>query len=280
MERERAPSLARIVGSLVGLLVGAAGAPALAFESPWTKAEQSSVRLVAAGPVAAGDARLRAGVEIRMTPGWHTYWRYPGDAGVPPRFDWTGSDNVAAVEVLWPAPRRIDAGGAMSIGYEDSVLFPLRVVPRDPKRAVQLVLRLDYAVCERICIPAQAGARLEVPAGGAKHVAALDAAEKRVPRRAKLGERGDLAILGVRLERGSAPRVLISVAAGAQADLFAEGPSDAWALPLPAPVGGAGDKRFVLPIEGAPPGAGPIPSSLRLTLVAGEQAIEVEAPLE
>jgi DsbC/DsbD-like thiol-disulfide interchange protein len=258
-----------------------AGTPARTLESAWTEAQQSSVRLVAAGPVAAGDARLRAGVEIRLSPGWHTYWRYPGDAGVPPRFDWRGSENLGAVEVLWPAPKRIIAGGAISIGYEDGLIFPVRLLPADPKRPVKLSLKIEYAVCERLCVPAEALARLQVPVGGDAKSVALDQAEQRVPRRARVGEKGELAILGVEIEHGATPRALVAVAARGDFDLFAEGPDERWALAVPERIAGTEKPvRFAIPLDGAPPGAGPIPSKLRLTLVSGPKAIEVEAPLD
>ena len=262
-------------------LAGFAGTPAGALESAWTEAQQSSVRLIAAGPAAAGDARLRAGVEIRLSPGWHTYWRYPGDAGVPPRFDWRGSENLAAVEVLWPAPKRIIVGGAVSIGYEDGLIFPVRLLPADPMRPVKLDLKLEYAVCERLCVPAEAHARLQIPVGGDVTSVALDAAEKRVPRRARVGEKGNLAVLGVEIERGATPRALVAITARGNFDLFAEGPDERWALAVPERIAGSEKPvRFAIPLDGAPPGAGPIPPRLRLTLVSGKEAIEVEAPLD
>ena len=56
-----------------------------------------------------------AAVEIRLAPGWHTYWRVPGEAGIPPRFDWSGSQNLAAVAYEWPRPEII-----VSYGIEPS----------------------------------------------------------------------------------------------------------------------------------------------------------------
>ena len=61
--------------------------------------------------------------------GWKTYWRMPGDAGIPPQFDWSGSQNVKSVEVLWPAPQRFIDSGGETVGYKDRVVFPLRIVP-------------------------------------------------------------------------------------------------------------------------------------------------------
>jgi DsbC/DsbD-like thiol-disulfide interchange protein len=249
-------------------------APAPALESAWVDAGPARVRLVAAG---AGDA----GVEIRLARGWKTYWRYPGDAGIPPHFDWTGSDNLAGVEVSWPAPERLPEEGGTSIGYRDAVVFPLRVHARDPKEPVKLALKLDFAVCEKICIPADAKLSAVVPVAG-ESIPALDAAKARVPRRAKLGEGGGLGVLSVKLERGAVPRALIEVAVpGGSFDLFAEGPDESWALPVPERVSaGGGRARFLLSLEGAPPGADPVPARLRLTLVVGKDAVEVTAPLD
>src|SRR5690349_23436369 len=84
---------------------------------------------------------LRAGIEIRLDPGWLTYWRDPGDSGAPPTFDFSGSENVKSVNVLWPAPERIpDGAGGNSIGYRSHVILPLHVVPMDD--AKQTALRL------------------------------------------------------------------------------------------------------------------------------------------
>jgi DsbC/DsbD-like thiol-disulfide interchange protein len=256
---------------------------AIALESPWIDTGKATVRLLAAGPAAAG-APLRAGIEIRLARGWHTYWRYPGDAGVPPRFDWSGSENLAALEVRWPAPERIPVeGGLESIGYHDNVILPLSIRAKDPSLPVSLRLKLDIGVCEKICIPAVAMFALDIPAGLSGNEPALDAAEARVPAAARVGTNKSFGVLATRLERGKEPRALIEVAVpvGKPFDLFAEGPSDEWALPLPKRIEASnGRARFAIPIDGAPAGGGPTPSKLRLTLVAGSEAVEVVAPLD
>ena len=91
------------------------GAPAHAADaSPWVEDSYSGLRLIA-GANPSGAESLRAGIEIKMQPAWHTYWRYPGDSGVPPRFSFSGSDNVAAVKVFYPAPQAFtDAARAVS----------------------------------------------------------------------------------------------------------------------------------------------------------------------
>jgi DsbC/DsbD-like thiol-disulfide interchange protein len=256
---------------------------ASALESPWADTGKAKVRLVVAGSAADGTG-LRAGIELRLTPGWYTYWRYPGDAGVPPRFDWSGSKNLASVEVRWPAPERIPVEAGMeSIGYKRDVIFPLIVRATDPSRPIALRLKLDFGVCQKICIPADAIVALEIPSGLSTPQPLLDAAEARVPRTASLAGKNPPAITAIRLERAKEPRALIEVAVppGQPFDLFAEGPTDQWALPLPVKLeSGAGRARFSLLFEGAPAGSGPIPPKLRLTLTSGERAVEVLAPLD
>ena len=253
-------------------------APAHALESPWSVADRAEVRLIGDHGV---NASIRAGVEVRLQKGWKTYWRYPGDAGVPPRFDWSGSDNLAGTVVQWPAPERlIDASGMQSIGYHDHVLFPVIVRASDPARPVKLRLKFDFAVCEQTCVPADATLALDIPPGESTAVPPLDQAVRRVPQRASLGKNAaGLAIQSARLERGAKPHLVIEATAGS--DLFAEGPDDRWALPLPEKIESKpGKDRFRLPLEGAPNGAPPIPPRVVLTLVGAAAAIEVEVPLD
>src|SRR5262249_18013741 len=120
--------------------------------SRWDGDGRSAMRLIAGS--SAPGAPVRAGIEIRLKLGWRTYWRYPGDAGVPPRFDFAGSQNLKSYEVLWPAPKRLPEGGMVTIGYDRDVIFPLVVVPQDPAKPVVLRLKLDYAICEKLCVPA------------------------------------------------------------------------------------------------------------------------------
>src|SRR5436305_11589588 len=131
-----------------------------AFASAWSGDTRSAIRLIAGSASSQAGGYRRAGVEIRLNPGWHTYWRYPGDAGVPPQFDFGHSKNVKSVNVLWPAPQRLPEAGGISIGYEGDVIFPLRIVPQDPAKPVALSLKLDYAICEKLCVPAQARSEL------------------------------------------------------------------------------------------------------------------------
>jgi DsbC/DsbD-like thiol-disulfide interchange protein len=286
------PTLRRLASTLllavttvaVATMAGASAGGEAA--SAWTGDRRASVRLVGATPVGAAPF-LVAGVEVRLADGWKTYWRYPGDSGVPPRFDFSGSVNVRAATVSWPGPMRFEEGGGTAIGYAGRVTFPVRVERDDPSRPVTLTLALDYAICEKLCVPATATTSLTLPAGGGETAEGRDvhAALARVPTRAALGQPGPLAIRTVTVEGAwPKPRIVVAVAAppGTTPDLFAEGPTEAWALPVPEPAGAGldGTRLFAFVVDGVPPGVDPRGTTVTLTAVAGDLAIEVPARLE
>jgi DsbC/DsbD-like thiol-disulfide interchange protein len=251
----------------------------------WDGDARSAARLVA-GSQRAPDGALRAGVEIRLKAGWHTYWRYPGDAGVPPKFDFAASTNLKRAVLLFPAPQRLVEAGGTTLGYSSDVMFPVRVEPVDAKKPVMLRLKLDYAICEKLCVPAEATVELALGTfkGATSGDAALATAEMRVPRVAKLGADGPLAIKTVRREGDSKPpRVLVDVATPSGAvDLFAEGPTAQWALPVPTKIDGApaGQQRFAFELDGLPPGESDRGAVLTLTATAPGDAVEVAIRLD
>src|ERR1700719_4419090 len=126
--------------------------------SPWQRDRHSAVRLLAGSR---SGAVLLGGIAFELQPGWKTYWRTPGDSGVPPRFDFSKSDNIEAVTVMWPAPTKFDDGaGGYSLGYHNQVVLPLRIVPKVNDKPVTLRGNISYAVCEKICIPVEASTEL------------------------------------------------------------------------------------------------------------------------
>jgi len=285
LDRLRRSAALRTIGFCAIGLIAAASAGAAEDASRWDGDARSAVRLIAGSSRHGDAAPLRAGVEIRVKPGWHTYWRYPGDAGVPPRFDFTGSQNVKAVDVLWPAPQSIPEEGLTVIGYTGDVILPLAVVPQNRAKPVMLRLKLDYAVCEKLCVPAEGKAELVLAGGASSQDAALAAAEARVPKKLALGEGSPLAVKSVRrVEGATRPRVIVDVAApaGERVVLFAEGPAPDWALPVPAPIEGApsGTQRFAFDLDGAPAGAKYEGAPITLTARAGSTAIEVVIRLD
>src|ERR1700761_8090993 len=119
--------------------------------SPWQKDSHSQLRLLAGSR---SGAVLLGGIALQLQSGWHTYWRNPGDSGVPPRFDFSKSDNVEAVTVLWPAPKKFDDGaGGVSLGYHDQIVLPLRIVAKNVDKPVTLRAEINYAVCEELLSP-------------------------------------------------------------------------------------------------------------------------------
>src|SRR5437016_10528321 len=124
--------------------------------SPWQRDGHSAVRLLAGSR---SGAVLLGGIAFQLQPGWKTYWRTPGDSGVPPRFDFSKSENIEAVTVLWPAPTKFDDGsGGYSLGYHNQVVLPLRIVAKNADKPVTLSPETKSAGCEKIYIPVQAHA--------------------------------------------------------------------------------------------------------------------------
>ena len=150
----------RVTLAIVVIVALSPVAAQAADASSWDADSRAGVRLIAGNPAQAADAPLRAGVELTLAPGWKTYWRYPGDSGVPPRFDFSNSQNVKSLNIAWPAPHRFTDDSGATIGYKNGVIFPLRIVPQDPAKPVLLRLKLDYAVCEKLCVPAEGRAEL------------------------------------------------------------------------------------------------------------------------
>jgi DsbC/DsbD-like thiol-disulfide interchange protein len=276
------PALSRLITFVPILaLLGPTQASHAQEASPWTEGHRSRVRLVAGGADGAGQL---AGVEISLDPGFKTYWRNPGEAGLPPTFDWSKSTNVGAIEVLWPAPRRSEDAGGVSYGYEGQVLFPVRTRAQDPSKPVGLALKIDYGVCKDICIPAQAELSVKLPANASASTrAAIEAALARVPTPQPLNADAELAVLGVEPSAGAGkPRLAVRVRAPLDSNptLFVEGPDNWFLLAAPQAVApGAGAKAFLVDVLERPrDAAGPI--HLRFTLVAGDRAVETTTSLD
>jgi suppressor for copper-sensitivity B len=143
-------------------------AQAAAGTSPWASNDQSRMRLIAATTAADKTGGLLVGLHVELNPGWKIYWRSPGDSGLPPHFDWSGSANVKDVHVLWPAPTRFNVFGYDTFAYTDEVVYPARVRVADPSRPAEIALTLQYGLCHDICIPYTQEFTLHIPAGSAE----------------------------------------------------------------------------------------------------------------
>lgn len=143
-------------------------AAAHAGDGAWVSADYAQARLIA------GTAN-RAGLEVRLAPGWHAYWRMPGDGGLPPSFDWAGSTNFESAQVHWPAPERFVDMDLHSFGYKDHFILPLTVARIDEAADTRLDLALALMVCEKICVPQNLTLTLTLPVTGGAHQPRLDA---------------------------------------------------------------------------------------------------------
>src|SRR3954469_2039515 len=267
--------------------IGFAGAVATCFALParaqdssaWQKDSHSAVRLLAgsrSGPV------LLGGIAFQLQPGWKTYWRTPGDSGVPPRFDFSKSENIEAVTVLWPAPVKFDDGaGGHSLGYHDQIILPLRIVAKNADKPATLRAAINYAVCEKLCIPVEANAELPITSVASTEDSALFAALDTVPKPANVGDPNPLTIRDVKRDGKSTVLVDVVSPDGKDVSLFVEGPTPDWGLPVPEPLNESppGVKRFAFELEGVPPGTNPEGAALKLTLVGADRSYEFNVNL-
>lgn len=230
---------------VVGLAVSSAGAAV----SDWRGEGNAQVRLIAAGVDT--DGRISAGIEIAIAPGWKTYWRTPGDAGVAPLIDFSGSTNInGPVLVEFPVPHRFDDGYTVTNVYEDHVVLPVTIAAADPQAPTRLVLSLDIGVCAEICIPEHYDLTLDLAPGETDAAAATILADAR---RALPGDPalGAFDVSGVTRRGGTdkRPAFEIEIVApdAAKAEVFVEGPVD-WYPAMPKLVA-TDDTRAIFRVE-------------------------------
>ena len=113
-----------------------------------------TARLITAEDAIAPNAgSVSVGLDLQLGEGWKAYWRSPGEVGLPPEIDWSGSTNVASAEILWPAPERFTAFGIENYGYHDRVVLPIRVTLETPGAPVQLQAQAFVLTCSDVCVP-------------------------------------------------------------------------------------------------------------------------------
>jgi Disulphide bond corrector protein DsbC len=213
-------------------------------------------------PAFAEDIRLfsgeknTAGLEISLKPGVKTYWRYPGDNGVPPLFNFDGSQNLKAIEVIYPTPIKFEDGIGHSIGYKKSPVFLIKTTPIDESKPVTLTLKLDYALCETMCVPAVASGKLTLK----DDKPILIDTPKNTPDRATLLSYSDKEITFSLKEQG---------------DVLVEGPNEKWSLPFPIREGDS----YKLTLDGIPQSESAKGAMLKLTVLAPNGAYETELRL-
>lgn len=268
----------RIAVAAMLLSAGSALLPvtsAQAATSDWQETEGGKMRLVSAGMQ---NGSLKAGLEIRLYEGWKTYWKVPGEAGLPPSFDTSASQNAASIETLWPVPHRIKAGGIELLGYKDAIIFPFLVTPADKNAPVVMDLAAQVGLCAELCVPLDAEFSLKIPASGDHDLGTellIDRDMALVPTaprddftitdiaHARTDDGGDSLIISARIPDGYGKK-----------DLFVEAP-EGWFLPLTTHMENnvEGQDRFSLRLEGLPKDAKTQGAKLTFTLTNGDEAV-------
>jgi len=197
----------------------------------WLDGPKADIRLISAASAVGDLETIPLGIEVRLEDGWKTYWRSPGDAGIPPFVEWDGSGNLAAAQFQWPAPVRFNYYDLETFGYQKSVVFPINAQIAKPGEVVNLRARVDLLICDDVCIPHTFEASLDLPAGPAmpsEHANLIDQYQNQVPGD---GSRAGLVFEGAEVT-GPASKPLIRAAFRAQTpfqnpDLLVEGHEDA-----------------------------------------------------
>lgn len=153
----------RKLRSYVMLLSGLLLAAGMSFAQNFDLDELAQVDVLPGWKTANGNHM--AAIRVRLAPGWYTYWRQPGDTGIPPLFDWSGSTNLGAARVHWPAPVIIRSGSSSSIGYYEQVIWPIELTPTGAG-PISLDVDMQIGVCEEVCIPADFTVQLTLPEMG------------------------------------------------------------------------------------------------------------------
>ncbi len=243
--------------------------------SEWVIVQGGAVRLIRASEPNA-DGTYRGGIEFRLEDGWHTYWRYPGEAGIPTEASFVNSVNLASAELMFPAPEAYSDGFSTSLIYSDKVVLPLLIKRMDEKRPAIVNANLTFGICKDICVPGQAEVSLILPANATKDEAAdkiVSAAFAEVPI-----AQGDMPSLFPKIAvTGEGKDRVVKISAKVHAkdkspSLFIEGPEGSYhGVPELTSVK-KGRASWTLPFIGLPEDKSEI--ELRLTLVTNDGAFE------
>jgi suppressor for copper-sensitivity B len=216
-----------LVSALMLVLIGWSSA-AHAVSSEWVETQQTATRIIAASDALGDEGRIQVGLQFNLEPHWKVYWRSPGDAGFPPKLDFTGSENVSATDLSWPIPERFSVIGLETLGYEDEVVFPFTLAAIDPTKPAKLVARVNYLTCNDVCIPYEANLAMTIPPGKGEptaYVHDIGKFESQVP---NSPEAARLDVTKLNIEKSDKSIYLVATATSDiplnNPDVFIEGP--------------------------------------------------------
>ncbi|MGB0682100.1 MAG: protein-disulfide reductase DsbD family protein [Magnetovibrionaceae bacterium] len=269
-----------------GLVFGVGSADqSFAAAGPWAETENSAVRLISAATSTAGD-QVELGLEFKLKPGWHIYWKAPGDAGLPPVMDWAASKNLASTDFRWPLPTRYELLGIETLGYEDHVVFPITAKLEQVDEPLNLQTRLNYLACAEVCIPYDTTLTLDLPPGdgqASKQAHLIGRFQAEVPR---YGPAYGIEIESAGL-RGSADEAYLDIVALKSTgefrapDLFVQGPEElVFTTPTVTLSEGGGRAVIRVPVHGLTYMQGDfLGRTVNLTLSDQGQAVEITKPV-
>ncbi|MEP4769032.1 MAG: protein-disulfide reductase DsbD domain-containing protein [Roseibium sp.] len=252
-------------------------APAKAAMTDWTEVQGGAVRLIASGPL--DDGHYLAGLEFLMEPGWHTYWRYSGEAGIPPQISLSEQTNIKSWEVLYPVPERYNDGFSESIVYQDGIVLPIKVTPDDLHQPAQLTMDVFFGICKDICVPGDASLTLELTPDAKTDTLALKLIDRDLSAVPGNMAPGALKIVSTEYSGKAEGNLIIEaeLVDDKTPDLFAAGPTGSY-IGLPKLVELKGTKAiWHLSTKGLK--ASPDDNVLRLVLTDGNLAIEHLEPI-
>ena len=155
-----------------------------ALQSNWGGIDEAKLRIISPISTAGDNPTIFLGIEYKLKDGWKPYWRAPGDGGLPQTLDWSESINVSKLEILWPTPIEFEILGFKSIGYENEVVFPLKIELDELNQSSTILFNINFLTCKDICIPGQANLKIILPAGKGhttNHLFQLEEYLSRVP---------------------------------------------------------------------------------------------------
>ena len=181
---------------LLALLLLCGPRALLAAESAPVTTPRSTATLITDTDAIAPGQAFQAALRLRLAPGWHVYWRNPGDAGIAPELAFTLPAGAAAGDIMWPAPLRLPEGSLVTYGYTGDVVLPVTLT--GAAGAVQL--QANWLICQTLCVPEDATLTLDLPAGTAAPSAQAPLFAVNIPRPtpwpARFGPDGTLRVDG------------------------------------------------------------------------------------
>jgi len=224
-----------------------------------------------------GDGRALAALALTLAPDWKTYWRSPGEGGLPPEFDWSAAQNLKSVEFFWPTPQVLQVGGMQNIGYQGQMILPFAATPIDASQPITLHTRAQMGLCKDICIPLALDLAATLATGAPDHPAIAAAMADQPLAGAAAGVQGCTFSARPIKDGVQVALTLTLPPLGAGEVLVAEhARADHWISPPEAQRTGG---QLAAQFDIVPPSAQPFDlrgDDLRLTILADGRAVDIQ----